>query len=398
MKITHIRLRQVEGVMEQPETLWEERLVRPIDLYPEDQAVGVATYPFPEVAPQKYAMKTFFLTLETDAGVTGIAGPIQEVTAYLIHKILKPVILHADPTDSEKLWDRMYRMAIHGRKGEVMMAISTVDCALWDLRGKWLNVPVYKLLGGTTRDKIRVYASTLGYSLDPALVRERAQRLVAQGYTAMKWFFRYGPWNGREGMQKNLELARTLREAVGPDVDIMLDAWNSWDVPYSIQMAEQLAEYDIFWLEEPVLADKIESYAAIRAMSPIRIAGGEHEYTRWGFKDILKTNAMDVWQPDIYWAGGISEIVKIAALASVADVIIIPHGHSTPANTHVTASLSPSLSPMQEYLLKWNEVHQFFLKHPVKPVHGSITIPQLPGIGMELDESKIEKSREMQWD
>lgn len=397
MKITHVRIRQVEGVMEQPETLWEERLVRPVDLYPEDNTTWPGNY-HKEIAPGQYAMKAYFLEIETDEGVTGIGGPVQEVSAYLIAKVLKPVLLNADPTESEKLWDRMYRTAIHGRKGELMIAISAVDCAIWDLRGKWLNVPVYKLLGGATRDRIRVYASALGYSLDPGLVRERAQHLVSQGYTAMKWFFRYGPWDGKEGIKKNLALARTLREAVGPDVDIMLDAWSSWDVPYAIQMAERLAEYDIFWLEEPVLADKLESYAAIRAASPIRIAGGEHEYTRWGFKDVIAADAMDVWQPDIYWAGGISEVVKICTLASVADVIIIPHGHSTPANAHVTAAQSPALSPLQEYLIKWNEVHQFFLKNQLKPVKGYLEIPSLPGIGMELDESKIDTAQEMRWD
>ncbi|RMF86693.1 MAG: mandelate racemase/muconate lactonizing protein [Nitrospinota bacterium] len=397
MQITNIRIRRVQGVMEQPEPLWEERLIRPVDLYPEDQAVGPEYYKMPEIAPHRYAISTFFLELDTDEGVTGRAGPLREETAYLVHKLLKPLLLRADPIANEKLWDRMYRTAIHGRKGEAMMAISAVDCALWDLRGKWLNVPVYRLLGGPTRERIRVYASALGYSLDPALVRERAQRLVAEGYTAMKWFFRWGPWNGREGMRKNLELASTLREAVGPEVDIMLDAWSSWDVPYAIQMAEQLAAYDIFWLEEPVLADKLDSYAAIRAVSPIRIAGGEHEYTRWGFKEVMALNAMDVWQPDIYWAGGISELLKICTLASVADVIIIPHGHSTPANAHLTLSQSPALIPIQEYLLKWNEIHQFFLKHPLKPVNGYLSLPELPGLGMELDEEKIEQSEEMQW-
>ena len=115
-----------------------------------------------------------------------------------------------------------------------------------------------------------------------------------EGYTATKWFFRDGPTDGPDGVRRNLTLARTLRDAVGDDVDIMLDAWSSWNVPYAIRMANKLAEYNIRWLEEPVLADKLDSYAQIRAGSPIDISGGEHEYTRWGFRQIVERGAMDV--------------------------------------------------------------------------------------------------------
>jgi L-alanine-DL-glutamate epimerase-like enolase superfamily enzyme len=186
-----------------------------------------------------------------------------------------------------------------------------------------------------------------------------------------------------------------VREAVGSDVDIMLDCWMSWDVPYTIKMAERLGEFNPRWLEEPVLPDKIEQYAQIRRNVKIPISGGEHEYTRWGIKALLDAQAVDVLQPDIYWAGGISEMLKICALASTYDVPVIPHGHSTPASVHLIASQPVTMCPLVEYLIKWNEIHQFFLKYQVKPVGGYITLSDRPGMGMELDEAKIQAREEV---
>src|SRR5690606_20462393 len=159
----------------------------------------------------------------------------------------------------------MYRSAVHGRKGEAMFAISAIDSALWDLKGKALGVPVYSLLGGPVRREIPVYASVLGYSQEPEKAHMVAKRFAEDGYQATKWFPRRGPVEGREGMLVNLELAETIRDAVGPDVDIMLDAWMSWNVPYTIRMAEMLREVDPRWIEEPVLPDMIQQYAEIRA-------------------------------------------------------------------------------------------------------------------------------------
>jgi len=277
------------------------------------------------------------------------------------------------------------------------MAISAVDCALWDLKGRYFNAPVYRLLGGATRDEIPAYASALGYSIDPDRAAERSRELVREGFTAMKWFFRYGPADGPEGMVRNAQLVSALRGAVGDSVDVMLDCWMSWDVPYTIQMAERLEEYEPRWLEEPVLPDKIESYAAIRRQVRVPIAGGEHEYTRWGLKALMDAEAVDVLQPDIYWAGGITEMLKICALASTYDLPVIPHGHSTPASAHLIASQPVSVCPRLEYLVKWNEIHQFFLKTPLKPRGGVVRLPDTPGIGMELDESRVEAQRLVRW-
>ena len=395
MKITAVTVYELQGVLEHDEEFWEERLLRPLDIYPEHKAEGA--HEMFAVGGGQYRISAFFVDIETDEGVSGRGGPLPREQAFIIQTQLAPLLIGHDPLASERLWDRLYRAQVHGRKGTEMMALSAVDCALWDLKGNWFDAPVCQLLGGPTRTEVPAYASALGYSLDPELVQERAKQFAAQGYRATKWFFRDGPTDGKEGMERNLRLVRTLRESVGPDVDIMLDCWMSWDVPYTVQMARRLEEYAPRWIEEPVLPDKIEQYAQIRRQVNVPISGGEHEYTRWGLKQLMDAGACDVYQPDIYWCGGISEAQKILALASAYDVPVIPHGHSTPASIHVIAAWPEPTTPLLEYLIKWNEVHQFFLKNPVKPVNGMVSVPRGAGIGMELDEAKIKRRAEVEF-
>ena len=237
MKITDLKLRELNGVMEHPDPFWEKRLVRPQDIYPEYRKEG-ADYSM-SLGDGRYAIRATFLEIHTDDGVVGLSGPCSRSEAFVIDTALRPLLVGKDPLAIERLWDVMYRSMIHGRKGETMMAISVVDCGLWDLKGKELDVPVYTLLGGPTRTQFPAYASALGFSIDPEDAADRAKWIAGQGYTATKWFFRDGPTDGRDGERRNLELARTLREAVGDDVDIMLDAWSSWNVPIRNQDGEQ---------------------------------------------------------------------------------------------------------------------------------------------------------------
>jgi L-rhamnonate dehydratase len=395
MKITAVRCIQYTGTMDFPGVFWEERLIRPVDIYPQFKNEGAGW--LPPAHEGAYRMTSTFVHIETDAGITGIGGPITADQAFIIKQSMAHYLLGADPLAIERLWDVLYRAAVHGRKGVEMMAISAIDCALWDLKGKWANVPVYVLLGGPVRETLPAYASALGYGLDPDRAAAVVKEIVGKGYKATKWFPRWGPADGRAGIAKNVELLRTLREAAGPDVDIMIDAWMSWDVPYTLAMAERFAEYQPRWIEEPVLPDKPTSYAAITAKigHGIAVSGAEHEYTRWGIHQLMQANAMHVYQPDIYWAGGISEMLKIAALASVYDVQLIPHGHSTPATAHFLYAQPVTLCPLLEYLVKWNTIHQWFLKNPVEPQNGFVPLPTLPGIGMELDDAKIEGQTEL---
>src|SRR5947209_12882610 len=171
MKITAIHLRRLRGTMETEGPFWEERLVRPIDIYPEYRArqdFEGGT----QVDARHFRFEQHFLQIETDAGVTGIAGPVPETVAFFVGRRLRPILLGQDPIATEKLWDQMHRLMVHGRQGDTMLAISAVDCALWDLKGRWLGQPVYRLIGGPTRDTVPCYASMLGFDvLDMGRVR-----------------------------------------------------------------------------------------------------------------------------------------------------------------------------------------------------------------------------------
>jgi L-alanine-DL-glutamate epimerase-like enolase superfamily enzyme len=387
MNIEAIRAIQVSGALEHEGEFWEDRLVRPTDLYEPHRQGGPRT--LPKLGDGRYRIDGVFLEIEA-GGVVGRAGPIGGALAQSILQQFKPLLLGEDARATERIWDLMHRSAVHGRKGPTMMAISAIDCALWDLKGKALDQPVYRLLGGPTRESIPAYASTLGFSVEPEDVARRAAAFAEAGYRAQKWFFKRGPADGKAGMEQNETLVRTVREAAGNDTDIMFDAWMSWDPDYALAMARRVERYNVRWIEEPLLPDKIAATAGIRRRSPVPIATGEHEYTRWGIQLLIDAAACDVIQADTYWAGGISEMRKICTLASVAELPVIPHGHSVSANTHLIASQPPNLCPMAEDLIKWNQVHEFFLRDPVVRERGSLRLPDAPGLGMELDESRIE--------
>ncbi|MGC9394882.1 MAG: enolase C-terminal domain-like protein, partial [Anaerolineae bacterium] len=241
MKIDAIRCRELTGVMPFEGEFWEERLSRPIDVYPEHRAEGV--HWLERSDESTYQIRATFVEIGTDTGIIGLAGPITPSIAHIILADFKELLLGANPLAVELLWDKMYRLSVHGRKGITMMAISALDCALWDIRGKWFDTPVYTLLGGPTRERIPVYASMLGFSVEPEQAAARAREYAARGYTAQKWFFRAVPADGLAGIERNLALVKAVREAIGPDADLMLDCWMSWDLRYARAMAERIAEY-----------------------------------------------------------------------------------------------------------------------------------------------------------
>jgi L-alanine-DL-glutamate epimerase-like enolase superfamily enzyme len=395
MKITAVRVREVEGTMPTDGPFWEERLLRPIDIYPEYRD-EMPPWGGTQVDDRSFRLKQWFVEIEADDGTTGIAGPLWPDAARLVLTQLKPVIMGKDPLATELLWDQMHRLQVHGRQGDPMIALSAVDCALWDLKGRAMGQPVWRILGGKTRAAVPAYASMLGFDVnDPARVRARAQEYKAKGYTAQKWFFRHGPMSGHEGMRRNVTLVRTLRETLGEDYDIMLDCWQSMNLDYAVELCSRIEEYRPRWLEEAFMPDRIDSYAKLKAKTRIPLSGAEHEYTRWGFKRFVEKEALDILQPDIYWCGGLSETLKITAYATVHDLIVIPHGHSTPIGIHYSAAQSPIHTPYQEFLVKWNAINQHFLAKPLNPEDGLIHVPDTPGVGMDLDPAKIEKERHL---
>ncbi|MFH1639903.1 MAG: enolase C-terminal domain-like protein [Chloroflexota bacterium] len=402
MKITNVRLRKFEGTLPEPPFVREERLRQPPDIYPEFKArrqmFGRSTAQA-TAGPHKFSR--IFVQIDTDEGVSGIAGPVgalgSNAPSFYIETAIKPLLVGRDPIASELLWDLMYRVNTAGRKGDYMRAMSYVDIALWDLKGKWAGKPVLRLFGGPVQEKIPAYISALGYSLEPEKVKAKIREYKKEGYTASKWFFTEGPTDGPEGERKNIALMEALREESGPDMKIMIDAWKSWDIPYTLKMADMLGEYDPYWFEEPLIPDRVEDFAELTAACPVLITTGEQEYTRWAFQLMMDMKAADIYQPEPVSSGGISEVMKIYHMASARDVPVVVHCGSLHANLALSFAQNAVTAPMMEYLVlsQLGETQHFF-KNQVKPVNGYFYPQDVPGL-IELDESKIERATDVTW-
>ena len=309
--------------------------------------------------------------------------------AVVVDRQLKNFLIGQNPLDVEMIWDKMFRINRHSRAGHFMMAISAVDNALWDLRGKYFGVPVYKLLGGG-RTEVEVYGSTLGNSVEPEAAAKKALELAQLGYRKQKWFPFYGPSHGAEGLDKNVNLVKHLRTTLGENYDLMFDAFMGWDLNYALAWAKKVEQYQPRWIEEAFHPDKLSSFVQLKNSTSIPVASGEHFYSRWEVQDFLKAGALHVVQADPEWCGGISELIKICTLGSTYDVHVIPHGHNIHAALHVVASQSPMTCPLVEYLIDKMSYYYMFEKEPPVVVDGKLTLTTKPGFGIELDESKIE--------
>jgi L-rhamnonate dehydratase len=332
----------------------------------------------------------------TDDGLVGIgnAALAPQVTKQAIDLYLKPLLIGQDPWDIEFLWQHMYRKTIaFGRKGIGMVAISALDIALWDLLGKSARQPVYRLLGGRTKSRIPVYASRL-YSVELSQLAAEAQGYKDKGYKAMKLRFGWGPADGAAGMQHNVALVRTVRETVGDAIDVMADAYMGWTLDYAKRMLPLLEPFHLRWLEEPVIPDDLQGYAQLKSLSRIPIAGGEHEFTLYGFRDLLEARAVDYIQFDTNRVGGITQARKIAALAEAYSVPVIPHAGQM-HNFHVVmASLN---SPMAEYfpvvdVEVGNELFWYIFAGEPKAKGGFIDLDEnVPGLGLTINEKALDQ-------
>ena len=330
----------------------------------------------------------------TDQGIVGIgeAALAPRITKQTIDLYLKPILIGSDPFDSEILWQKMYRSTLaFGRKGIGMTAISAVDIAIWDILGKATGQPVYRLLGGKTKEKIPVYVSRL-YSQPLKELAAEAELYKQQGYSAMKLRFGWGPTDGAAGMERNLELVRTVRDVIGYEIDLMADAYMGWTLDYARRMVPLLEPFRLRWLEEPVIPDDIQGYAALKAMNRIPIAGGEHEYTVYGFRELLEARAVDYIQFDTNRVGGITQARKITALAEAHSVPVIPHSGQM-HNLHIVmASLN---SPMAEFfpivdVEVGNELFWYIFEGEPKPVGGYIELKDdVPGLGIRIREEAL---------
>src|ERR1700678_4079499 len=385
MKITEVRTRVVQ---------WEGETT-PLPPHFCTNPMDLVT--FREASMGNFAFHGWVLVeIFTDAGLVGLGNAALSplVTKACIDTYLKPLLIGADPWDIEYLWQQMYRRTMaFGRKGVGMVAISAVDIALWDLLGKSAKQPVYRLLGGRTKKKIPVYASRL-YSMPLDQLRLEAQRYKDQGYKAMKLRFGWGPVDGAEGMQHNVELVRTVREVVGASIGVMADAYMGWTLDYAKRMLPLLEPFHLCWLEEPVIPDDVHGYAELKSYARIPIAGGEHEFTLYGFRDLLGARAVGYTQFDTNRVGGITQARKISALAESYSVPVIPHAGQMHNYHVVMASLN---SPMAEYfpivdVEVGNELFWYIFEGEPKAKDGFVDLDDnLPGLGLAINEKALTK-------
>jgi len=336
----------------------------------------------------------------TDDGNVGIgnAALAPQVTKQVIDLYLKPILLGGDPWDTEFLWQHMYRKTMaFGRKGIGMAAISAVDIALWDILGKSAKQPVYRLLGGKTKSRIPVYASRL-YSVELNELAAEAKRYKDEGYKGMKLRFGWGPTDGAAGMQRNIELVRTVRNTLGDEIDVMADTYMGWTLDYAKRMLPLLEPFHLRWLEEPVIPDDIHGYAELKSYGRIPMAGGEHEFTLYGFRDLLEARALDYIQFDTNRLGGISQARKVTALAEAHSVPVIPHAGQMHNYHVVLASLN---CPMAEYfpvvdVEVGNELFWYIFDGEPQAKDGFIDLDEgVPGLGLTINEQSLKQNFEI---
>jgi len=337
------------------------------------------------------------VVLHTDEGIDGIGEAsmlgFDPIVASLLEEWGEAYLVGKDPMANELHWMRLYQDNI-GRGGRLFStALSGIDLALWDLRGKALGVPVYKLLGGPIRDKIRVYAN--GWYTTPGapeLNAEEAKRVVAMGYTAMK-FDPYGHDSyytiTAEEAQLSEDRVAAVREAVGPDVDILVEVHAKFNVHTAIELGQRLEKYRPFWFEEPVSQENVSEMAQVRDHVRIPIATGERLYLKYPFYELVKAQAVDVLQPDICNAGGITELKKIAAIAESQHVSMAPHNTNaavgTVASMHLDVAMPNFL--IQEYHAEFYEPHYFEVFDGLpRQKDGYVELSEDAGFGLTLNE------------
>ena len=359
-------------------------------------ATPVSLLPFQVDSQASYRFFSWLVVeIETDNGIVGIgnAGLCPDVCKQIIDTKLKQLLLHEDPINTEYLYEKMYRSSVaYGRKGAVMAAISALDIALWDIKGHAMQQPVFMLMGGRTKESIETYYSRL-YTRDLESLHAEALHYKAEGFTGMKLRCGYPLTEGKAGMKKNVEMVKVVREAVGNDVEIMLEAYMGFNFAYAKQFLKELEPYNLRWAEELLLPDEIHNFAKLKKYTSIPLSGGEHEYTRYGFFDLLKADALDIFQFDTNRVGGFTEAQKICTLAQMHGVEIIPHGGQM-HNLHVV--MSSFASPMAEYfpmteIEVGNEMFWYIFDGEAIAENGKLQLDDTkPGVGLTLKTDNLD--------
>jgi D-arabinonate dehydratase len=367
-----------------------------------DLKTTVLFCPFPEIiADAARSIKgrdVLLVEIDTDEGLTGLGfitglgvahGSEIPVINTIVSDALRPTVIGRDPLTIDRLWADMYGGTTRfGRRGATLRAISAVDIALWDLLGKKAGLPVYRLLGGYS-NKVRVYASGGFYNAENDLEKltKEISSYVKKGFTAVKM---------KVGKNPGLDVERVaaVRKTIGDEIDLLIDANEAWDFSTALRFARDVEKYHIYWLEEPVKPDDLEGFIELTAKSPIPIAAGENEYTKYGFKDLIINKAVNVVQPDVTRVGGITEYMKVAHFAEAFHMPCLNHAVQ---EVHVSLIAATSNAPMMEYFPKEQYLQTFLSELFVEPAtiqeprNGFVTAPESPGLGLKIDPVLREK-------
>jgi D-galactarolactone cycloisomerase len=350
-----------------------------------------------------YGTRTAMIVeIETDDGIVGWGecyGPAR-ITAAVV-ETMAGLLVGQDPLRTEWLWHELYaRFRDHGQKGAVIQGLSGIDIALWDIKGKHFGVPAHRLMGGPIRTEVAAYATGL-YRRETgspeAYLAEEAAGYAAEGFRAVKLKVGFG-------IEEDARVTRAVREAIGADVALMIDANHAYDAVAAIRLGRQVEALDIGWFEEPVPPEDIAGHREVKAALTIPIASGECEFTRFGFRDLLASRAVDIVQPDTCSAGGLSECKKIADMAAAYGIRYTPHvwgtGIATAAALQLLAvlpSLTPPsldrIEPMLEFDRTEHPIRAALLATPIEHRRGRVAVPEGPGLGIEIDRDALRRFR-----
>ncbi len=326
-----------------------------------------------------------FLQVFTDEGMTGIGqagGNARALNKVLIEDVLKPYVIGEDPLNTERIWDKMYWGSVrYGRRGAAISAIGSIDIAIWDLKGKILNQPVHKLLGGH-RDTVPAYGSGINFDYTREELAKQMTDFVESGFKMVKMKI------GRRDPNDDLKRIKLVRETIGPNVDLAVDVNYGWSLTTAIRMAKKMEQYDIYWLEEPILPDEIDNLAKLAAETSIPIALGENHYTKWEFKELMERGAVEIVQADPGKCGGVTEWIKIAAIADAYGLPMCPHGSQYYTPSLIAAVPNGLFCECAQ--LGVGTAEQVFVD-PIEPRNGEISPSNKPGFGIELNEEAIKR-------
>lgn len=342
--------------------------------------------------------------VETSTGLVGVGEACAQsehdeaalATALILERGIKPIVLGLDPVNPRVIWEKLYlETEWFGRMGTVMHAISALDIALWDLMGKALGVSTSRLLGGRFREDVKTYASIIFDMENFESMADEAKVWTKEGYTAVK--FGWGQTRdtafGLEA-EKDEAAVKYLREALGPKIDIMVDVgrYVNWTPAHALEMAKRFSKYGIYWLEEPLPQDDVEGFIWLTERSPVKIATGEGEYNRFGFKRLITTHAADIIQPDVGRAGGLTEGMRIADLVQNWNLQLVPHGFSSAINVAANLQWIASMprGTLCEFRRTKSPLMADLIKNPFVAEQGKLKIPDKPGLGIELREDTVE--------